>query len=228
MPDSRLRVVIYDVGVLQCDLLAQGLSAVGTRLDISCAYDSDSLLECVASESDSIVIISDLNPHCDNLGLARRLYKSFPGLLLIVMVHAGRQDRVVEAFRAGAKGVISSSMSLPEIAKCIHHVSQGEVWAGRRDLSAVLDALVGGSTQPTDVTGKRLLTRREEEVAGLVAEGLSNRDISTALRISESTVKNYIFHIFEKLGISNRVELTRYLTQRSEPSWLSGIKEIAP
>ena len=62
-----------------------------------------------------------------------------------------------------------------------------------------------------DVTGRALLSRREEEISRLVAEGMSNREVSRTLKISESTVKNSIFNIFEKLGISNRVELARYV-----------------
>jgi DNA-binding NarL/FixJ family response regulator len=56
-----------------------------------------------------------------------------------------------------------------------------------------------------------LLSPREEEISKLVAEGMSNREVSRALRISESTVKNSLFHVFDKLGISNRVELARYV-----------------
>jgi DNA-binding NarL/FixJ family response regulator len=56
-----------------------------------------------------------------------------------------------------------------------------------------------------------LLSPREEEISRLVAEGMSNREVSRALKISESTVKNSLFHVFEKLGISNRVELARYV-----------------
>jgi DNA-binding NarL/FixJ family response regulator len=215
MADTPPRVVIYDVAVLQCELLAKGLTTLSSGFDTVCVNDSESLFRCLSSASNWIVIISDVNPHSDSLAIARNLYKLFPGIIFIVMIQAGRQDRMIEAFKAGAKGVISSDTTLPQLAKCISHVAQGEVWAGRHDLSAVLDVLVGSTTQVVDADGKKLLTPREEEVASLVAEGLSNRDISNALRISESTVKNYIFHIFDKLGVSNRVELTRYLTQAS-------------
>jgi len=58
--------------------------------------------------------------------------------------------------------------------------------------------------------GMRLLTKREDEVVRLVAEGLQNRDIAKELKLSEHTVKNYLFHIFEKLGVSSRVELVLY------------------
>jgi len=63
----------------------------------------------------------------------------------------------------------------------------------------------------TSATGRRLLAKREEEVVNLVAEGLTNRDIAQKLGISEHTVSNYLFRVYEKLGISSRVELVLYV-----------------
>ena len=80
----------------------------------------------------------------------------------------------------------------------------------------ILDGLLRPSVRVTDVTGRTLLSPREEEISRLVAEGMSNREVARALKISESTVKNSLFHVFEKLGISNRVELSRYVTGASE------------
>ena len=80
----------------------------------------------------------------------------------------------------------------------------------------ILDGLLKPSVRVTDVTGRTLLSPREEEISRLVAEGMSNREVARALKISESTVKNSLFHVFEKLGISNRVELARYVTGASE------------
>ena len=80
----------------------------------------------------------------------------------------------------------------------------------------IFEGLLKPTLRVTDVTGKTLLSPREEEISMLVAEGMSNREVSRTLNISESTVKNSLFHIFEKLGISNRVELARYMNGPSE------------
>jgi DNA-binding NarL/FixJ family response regulator len=81
----------------------------------------------------------------------------------------------------------------------------------------IFDGLLNPKVRVTDVTGRTLLSPREEEISRLVAEGMSNREVSRTLKISESTVKNALFHIFEKLGISNRVELARYMNAPSDP-----------
>ena len=75
----------------------------------------------------------------------------------------------------------------------------------------IFEGLSKSGGRMTDVAGRTLLSPREEEISRLVAEGMSNRDVSKALHISESTVKNSLFHVFDKLGISNRVELARYV-----------------
>jgi DNA-binding NarL/FixJ family response regulator len=74
--------------------------------------------------------------------------------------------------------------------------------------------------------GHQLLTPREEQVVALVAEGLSNRDTARELNLSEHTIKKYMFRIFDKLGISSRVELVLYAVNHGAPlqaEWLAGI-----
>jgi DNA-binding NarL/FixJ family response regulator len=80
-------------------------------------------------------------------------------------------------------------------------------------------------------SGGQLLTPREEQVVALVAEGLSNRETARELSLSEHTVKKYLFRIFDKLGISSRVELVLYAVNHGEPSraeWLAGMSAAAP
>jgi DNA-binding NarL/FixJ family response regulator len=127
------------------------------------------------------------------------------------------RDLVVEAFRSGAIGVCERSQSCETLCKCIHSVHRGQVWANSQQLRYLLEALSGGMPgRVTDVRGQVLLTQREGEVVSLVAEGLRNREIAEALKISEHTVKNHLFRVFERLGISSRAELILYLLgQRS-------------
>ncbi len=88
---------------------------------------------------------------------------------------------------------------------------EGQIWLGNAELEHVLAAL--SQARPLRVVnpeGSSLLSPREEEVVHLVAEGLGNREIAEQMELSEHTVKNYVFHIFDKLGVSNRVELVLY------------------
>jgi DNA-binding NarL/FixJ family response regulator len=79
--------------------------------------------------------------------------------------------------------------------------------------------------------GNSLLTPREEQVVALVAEGLGNRQIATELHLSEHTIKKYLFNIFEKLGVSTRVELVLYAFNNGDPrpaEWLAGDSRPVP
>jgi len=80
----------------------------------------------------------------------------------------------------------------------------------------IFERLAKPGGRMTDVSGRTLLSSREEEISRLVAEGMSNREVSHNLHITESTVKNALCHIYEKLGVSNRVELTLRISGNAE------------
>ncbi|HET6217177.1 MAG TPA: response regulator transcription factor [Acidobacteriaceae bacterium] len=210
------RVVVYDSSVLQCELLTAGLESLRLGFEIRSVNDLESLIELLTPDPDWVVIISDSSMSGNAISVAKRLRARFSGLPFVFLSKEGRSDRVIEAFRTGARGIVYGDETLSQLAKCISRVRQGEVWLRGGDLGIILEGLVKPSLRVTDVTGRTLLSPREEEISRLVALGMSNREVSHVLKISESTVKNSLFHVFEKLGISNRVELARYVNGTSE------------
>jgi DNA-binding NarL/FixJ family response regulator len=136
---------------------------------------------------------------------------------IVVLLDTLDRNLVVEAFRSGAHGVFSRSDSFQALCKCILCVHAGQVWASSVELGFVLEALV--NPLPIETRGlpsSRPLSKREEEIAHMVAEGFSNRQISERMDLSEHTIKNYLFRVFEKLGVSTRVELTLYALKRGK------------
>jgi DNA-binding NarL/FixJ family response regulator len=130
----------------------------------------------------------------------------------IMLLQSSKPDRVVNAFRDGARGIFYRSHSLKSLSKCIQTVHKGQIWASNEDLEHLLNALT--QIKPLRIQnsqGMPLLTRREEEVVRLVADGLKNREIAQRLKVKEHSIRNYIYRIFEKLGVSNRIELTLYV-----------------
>jgi DNA-binding NarL/FixJ family response regulator len=135
----------------------------------------------------------------------------------IMLLQGPKPDRVVNAFRGGARGVFYRTHSLKSLSKCIRTVHQGQIWASNEDLEHLIHALT--HTKPlkfNDSEGMPLLTRREEEVVHLVAEGLKNREIAQKLKVKEHSIRNYIYRIFDKLGVSSRVELILYAFSQRE------------
>jgi len=136
---------------------------------------------------------------------------------IVVLLDTLERNLVVESFRCGAHGVFARSDSFQTLCKCISCVHEGQVWASSTELQFVLEALVDPLPIETrNLPSSRPLSKREEEIAHMVAEGFSNRQISERLDLSEHTIKNYLFRVFEKLGVSTRVELTLYALKRGK------------
>ena len=115
---------------------------------------------------------------------------------------------MIAAFRCGAAGVFCRTESLSELAQCIERVSQGEIGANKYHSEFLLEAFRNTPSCEGIEEGKiDQLSPRELQVAERAAQGESNKQIADSLGLSEHTVKNYLFHVFEKLGVSNRFEL---------------------
>jgi DNA-binding NarL/FixJ family response regulator len=133
------------------------------------------------------------------------------------LIDATISPMVTEVFRAGAHGIIGRDEPFETLCKCIYVVHQGQVWINSSQLLGLIDCLV--QTAPPSmvaVARSNLLTKREEGVVHLVAGGLTNRAISHQLNLSEHTVRNYLFRIFNKLGTSTRLELAVYVNNQKE------------
>jgi DNA-binding NarL/FixJ family response regulator len=136
----------------------------------------------------------------------------------VMLLSSRERAPIIDAFRSGAHGVIFRDEPFETLSKCIHAVHQGQVWANSQHLGCLLEALA--QVKPLrlqDARGVNLLSQREEKVVRLVAEGLTNRQISAELGLSEHTVRNYLFRIFDKLGVSTRVQLVLYCLQEKTP-----------
>jgi|SRR5215471_2696276 len=206
--DTAIRVIILDANRMSSELLADALKR--DRFDV--VYHGSKLADAVyaAGHSDLALVsvaVSDQNA-CE---IVRQLRSVSPPVQVILMMEVPKADVIIEAFRAGVRGIFPRSTSVRMLKKCILAVHQGQIWAGNEELNYLLDALAEPHHfRLTDARGGELLSKREEDVVRCVAEGFKNKEIANELGISENTVKNYLFRIFDKLGISNRVELILY------------------
>jgi DNA-binding NarL/FixJ family response regulator len=208
-----IRVLAADSTRMSSQLLATALERDKHFQVLDCPADGQEILSVVMSERPAVVVLSaevDGNPR-KGFALAREIHSLHPEVQVVMLLDSSERDAVLEAFRAGARGVFSRNESLKSLAKCICCVNQGQVWANSRELRYLLDALGGAlPLRVLDAKGRDLLSRREQEVVRCVAEGLSNREVAQRLGLTEHTVKNYLFRIFDKLGVSKRVEVALY------------------
>jgi|SRR5271170_68999 len=144
--------------------------------------------------------------------VARQLRAAHPAMRIVMLLDRSERSSAVEAFRAGASGIFCRTEPLKFLPRCISCVHAGQVWANSHELKYLLDALSEAMPARAAVneTDASILSKRERDVVHGVAEGLSNREIAHRLNLTEHTVKNYLFRIFDKLGVSSRVEVVLY------------------
>ena len=218
-----VKVFVADGSRMSCQLIAAALrrGRYQTKV-VGYANDPNGIREGLAeNEADVALIGARLEEEAmAGFDVTRQIRASHFKPSIIIMLDSSKPTMVVEAFRAGASGVFSRDQSSELLCKCIHAVHQGQVWASSKEMHFALDAL---ARTPSDYTVNaksprrpNLLTKREAGVVNLVAEGLTNRDISRQLNLSENTVRNYLFRIFNKVGTSNRLELALYAINRRE------------
>ena len=163
----------------------------------------------------------------------RRFHLAHPEIPKVLLVDTCDRELVVSAFRSGARGIFPiTEANLRLLCKCLLRVAAGQIWANTEQLNYLMDLISEvPSLRVLNSRGNILLTPREEQVVALVAEGLGNREIARELNLSEHTIKKYLYRIFEKLGISSRVELVLYAVNNGDPrnaEWLAGASRTVP
>lgn len=215
-----IRVLAADSTRMNSQLLTTALER-DKRFQVLDSPDVSAVIAAVAKEKPAVIVISaeiDGNAR-RGFEVAREIHSLHSETRIVMLLDSSERSQVVEAFRAGARGVFSRSESLKSLAKCILCVNQGQIWANSKELKYLLEALAEAlPLRVIDARGTELLSRREQEVVRCVAEGLSNREIAQRLGLTEHTVKNYLFRIFDKLGVSKRVEVVLYAYSLSNTS----------
>jgi two-component system nitrate/nitrite response regulator NarL len=214
-PLHTIRVALADASRMKSQLMVTAFQRSRQRITVvGTAADSSGLCRLLQeSQAHVAVISSDLQSGpISGYEAVKEVRNSCPSIRIIMTLDSCVATMVVEAFRAGVQGVLSRDDSFEVLCKCIHAVNEGQVWANSEQLHFILDALAK-SAPPAPISnavGTKLLTQREEGLVQLVTQGLTNREISKQLKLSEHTVRNYLFRIFNKLGTSNRLELALY------------------
>lgn len=212
---GRIRVLLSDSSRIGCEVLQRGIEAVSAEFEILGGHThSRALVEAARTRSPDVVLLSINLEDGPLAGLAA--LHAFRELRLrsVLLLDANDPETVVSAFRGGAKGVFVREQPVALLCKCMRQVHDGQLWADSAQLEYVLEAFAAASPVRVEAGAIRALTAREEQIAQLVVQGFSNRAISRQLHLSEHTVKNYLFRIFDKLGISTRVELAMYIVHR--------------
>ena len=211
-----VHVLVADSGPIQSQLLTRALKSRREFQVFAVPLQTPALHNFMQSNPADVVLVA--GNHVPDLGLLRWLRVSHPKIAPVLLAESDDRELVVNALRAGAKGIfLFTHTPFPMLCKCIHCVFQGEVWINSQQMNYVLDALSEvPALRVVNSNGRTLLTPREEQVVALVADGLTNRAIAAELGLSEHTIKKYLLRIFDKVGTSSRVELVLYAMSHGE------------
>jgi DNA-binding NarL/FixJ family response regulator len=228
-PPHGVAVLVADSSQMQSQLLTSALRRHPEFNVIPCAMEAEAILNAVRSFPAEVALmtVDYHNGGAQDVGTVRRLHLAEPQIKKVLLVESYDRDLVVNAFRSGARGLFCYTHApFRALCKCITRVRAGQIWANTQQLQYLIDIVAQvPSLRVVGAQGDHLLTARQEQVVALVAEGLSNREIARELKLSEHTVKKYLFRIFDKLGISTRVELVLYAVTHGdtrEAEWLPG------
>jgi DNA-binding NarL/FixJ family response regulator len=215
-----IRILVAYANAMVCELLRQAFKRRRGFSVEGCAVNLKEVLDIATTTAIDIALVS---AHLqDGRGSGLRAVQQLRGVhstaRAVVMLERSEQSLIVESFRAGAKGVFSrSEHDFNVLCKCVSRVHAGQIWANSSELEQLMEAFRRSSPLTlTNAQGAKLLSKQESKIVRLVSEGLTNREIATELGLSGHTVKNYLFKIFDKLGISNRVELALYVVSKED------------
>lgn len=209
----RIRLVLVDDHVIFRQSLSEILK---TQPDLQLVGDAGSLSEAEALLADRKpdVLLLDLRlPGEYGLDLLRRMQAVSPETRTLVLTGSDEPPDVVEAMRLGARGFVQKHNPTALILKSIRKVYEGEIWLDSAMTETVLHAFQTDAPRSPAASAPQI-SPRERQIVQLVVEGCKNKEIARRLFISEKTVKNHLSSIFEKLGVSDRVELALQVVQK--------------
>jgi len=209
-----ISVLVADSNQTQSQLLCGALRRQGAFKVGACRSQLSECLSVLQSDGADVLLLADgITDDRDRLyELLRGVHSGYPDLAIVLLLDNYDRELVVNSLRAGARGLFClASMPFKSLCRCITSVHQGQYWTNTEQMRYLIDALsIGPSVRLINSRGQVVLTPREEQTVNLVTEGLNNREIARELNLKENTVKKSLLRIYDKLGVSNRVELVLY------------------
>ena len=217
-----IRIVIADDHPIFRDGLRKLLSLEADFRVVAEARDGKEVLEVLDEHQPDILLLDLKMPGLDGLTALQKLQNSRHKTKVIVLTASEDKNQFVQAMKFGTCGIVLKQTATDLLIKSIRKVHSGEIWldshttaAVMRQFSSAMDATpLGGGGRDRD-RDRSPLSQREREIVVLVAQGFKNKEMAEKMFISEQTVKNHLHNIFDKLGVSDRLELALYAIHKN-------------
>ncbi len=210
MDAQPIRIVIADDHPIFRDGLRRLLdSEPGFRV-VGQAANGEEAVWRVRELRPDVLLLDVAMPRSGGLDALRTLRDEAADVRTVLLTAAIDAQQTVQALEYGARGVILKESATRLLYKCVRAVMNGEYWVGQEHVPDIVKTLAEHKRRADDRSPAAGLTVRELQIVAAVVEGTSNKEIGTKLGLSEQTVKNHLGRIFDKTGVSSRLELALY------------------
>jgi len=212
MDKQPIRILMADDHAIFRDGLRRLLEAESDFSVVGEAADGAEALKLARQLKPDILLLDLAMPRMPGMTALRQLTDGQVPVRTIVLAAAVGKEQIVEALQLGARGVVLKESATQMLLKCIRTVMAGEFWVGRESVSDLVQylrqAVASAAAEPRKKNFG--LTRRELEIVATIVAGYTNKDIAQKFAISEDTVKHHLTNVFNKLGVSTRLELALF------------------
>ena len=214
----KIRIVVADDHPIFRDGLCKLLALEEDFEVVAQAQDGREVLDVLQQYEPDILLLDLKMPGLDGLGTLQRLQAARNRTRVIVLTASDDKNEFVQAMKLGTSGIVLKQTATDLLIKSIRKVHAGEIWLDSHTTAAVIRQFVSADDvappPPTAAVPRERerspLSQREREIVALVAQGFKNKEMAEKMFISEQTVKNHLHNIFDKLGVSDRLELALY------------------
>jgi DNA-binding NarL/FixJ family response regulator len=222
----RIRVIIAD---------SQAIFRVGIRKvlavedDLRVVAQAESLAQALSAVSkfpaDLLLLESRISSNAPEA--ASEVLKRAPSIKIIVITSEDDAEQTVEYLRRGVCGIVTRAIAPDLLVRCVRKVMEGEIWLDNRGVNWIIEAYRSQSTLLTSPRPKNHLTEKELRIVACVAQGMRNKEIATEVGTSEQVIKNYLRKVYDKLGVSDRLELALYCLHHRLMEKSTGVTDAA-
>jgi two-component system response regulator DevR len=213
-----LRVFLVEDHALVRAAVRQALASSADLEVVGEASTAEDALRVLPDLRPDVVLIDIDLPGMRGTELVRELAPRFPEMWLVMLTVSHSERDLLDTIRSGARGYLSKDLDPASLVDSIRQVRDGVMPMSRHDATLLITRLVEAAGRHRAVGPSNMpeLTSRENEVLALLADGLTDREISVSLVISRRTVESHVRNVLEKLGVQNRLQAARIYRQRSE------------
>lgn len=212
---------IYRVGMSKI-FAAEGDLHIAAQVDK--LEDLHSLPESLSAD----VLVLEGNLLAGTTDAIPEIVTRLPDIKIIVQTSSTDENHTVEMYRRGVRGIIPRSISPELLVRCVRKIAAGETWIDNKSVNWVIEAYRSQAVALTDPKLQPRLSAKELNIIALITQGKRNKEIAFQIGTTEQVVKNYLRKIYEKLGVSDRLELALYCLHHQLDKKIKEVQQKSP